>query len=284
MNHQVTLRNGITVPALGLGTWYLGENAATYAQEKKALSAGIDAGMTLLDTAEMYGGGAAEDLLGDVIRKYDREKLYIVSKVLPGNANRRHLNDALRDSMDRLGVDYLDLYLYHWRGGTPLAETVACLEEAKAAGKIRAWGVSNFDISDMEELWQVPGGKNCLVNQVLYHVGSRGIEYSLLPWMREHNVALMAYCPLAQAGSLRRGLMTNPALKAVAERHQATVAQVMLAFAIRDGHTIAIPRSAHAGHTLENAGADAITLTPEDLAQIEAAYPAPTRKEWLDMQ
>ena len=284
MNHLVTLNNGVTVPALGLGTWYLGENAAVRSQEKKSIAAGIDAGMTLLDTAEMYGGGAAEELLGDVIGRYDREKLYIVSKVLPGNANRRHMKYSLADTLDRLGTDYLDLYLYHWRGGTPLAETVACLEEAKASGKIRAWGVSNFDISDMEELWRVPGGQNCLVNQVLYHVGSRGIEYSLLPWMREHNVALMAYCPLAQAGSLRRGLMTNPVLKEIAAAHGATVAQVMLAFAIRDGHTIAIPRSSRAEHTLENAGADALTLTAEDLAKIERVYPAPTRKEWLDMQ
>ena len=161
---------------------------------------------------------------------------------------------------------------------------MSCLEELRAEGLIKAWGVSNFDIDDMEELWEIPEGRNCLVNQVLYHTGSRGIEFSLLPWMREHQVALMSYCPLAQAGSLRSGLFTNRTLQGIADAHGATVPQILLAWNIRDGHTIAIPRSSRAEHTLSNAAADEITLTKEELEAIDRAYPKPTHKEYLDMQ
>ena len=186
--------------------------------------------------------------------------------------------------MKRMGVEYLDLYLLHWRGSVPLAETVRCLEQLKELGKIKNWGVSNFDIGDMEELWRIPGGRNCQVNQVLYHMGSRGIEYSLLPWMREHRVALMAYCPLAQGGALRRGLLTDPAVLAVAEKHRASPIQVLLAWCIRDGHTIASPRTGHPDHTSENAGANALLLDEEDLALIDRQYAPPTRKMPLDEQ
>ena len=206
MKHTVTLRNGVQVPALGLGTWFLGENKAARAREMESLRAGVAAGMTLIDTAEMYGNGKAESLIKEVISDKKRDDLFLVSKVLPNNAGKHRLERALDDSMKRMGVEYLDLYLYHWRGNYPLEETVAELDRVKKAGKIKEWGVSNFDIDDMEELWQIPEGRNCLVNQVLYHTGSRGIEYSLLPWMREHDVALMSYCPLAQAGTLREGI------------------------------------------------------------------------------
>ena len=191
MKHTVTLRNGVQVPALGLGTWFLGENKAARAREMESLRAGVAAGMTLIDTAEMYGNGKAESLIKEVISDKKRDDLFLVSKVLPNNAGKHRLERALDDSMKRMGVEYLDLYLYHWRGNYPLEETVAELDRVKKAGKIKEWGVSNFDIDDMEELWQIPEGRNCLVNQVLYHTGSRGIEYSLLPWMREHDVALM---------------------------------------------------------------------------------------------
>ena len=194
MKHTVTLRNGVQVPALGLGTWFLGENKSARERELESLRAGVAAGMTLIDTAEMYGNGKAESLIKEVISDKKRDDLFLVSKVLPNNAGKHRLERALDDSMKRMGVEYLDLYLYHWRGNYPLEETVAELERAKKAGKIREWGVSNFDIDDMEELWLIPEGRNCLVNQVLYHTGSRGIEYSLLPWMREHQVALMTYC------------------------------------------------------------------------------------------
>ena len=284
MEHQVRLANGVKVPALGLGTWYLGDSQASREKEIEALRSGIDAGMTLIDTAEMYGSGRSEKLVGEAIAPYEREKLFIVSKVLPGNAGRRNMVSSLNASLKRLGTDYLDLYLYHWRGSIPLSETVDCLEGLRREGRIRAWGVSNFDIDDMQELFHIRGGRKCQVNQVLYHAGSRGIEYSLLPWMREKGVALMSYCPLAQAGSLRKGLFTNPVLQEIAAAHNCDVTQVLLSWNIRDGHTIAIPRSGSRAHTLLNAGADHINLTEEEIDMIDQAYPAPRRKIYLDMQ
>lgn len=185
--------------------------------------------------------------------------------------------------MERMGVDYLDLYLLHWRGGIPLSETVACMEKLKKEGKIRRWGVSNFDVEDMEELWSVPGGRNCSVNQVLYHVASRGIEYDLLPWMREHQVPLMAYCPLAQGGDLRRGLLSHPVLGEIAKKHEASVAQVLLAFVLRDGTTIAIPRTGRKDHAVENAEAAGLRLSEEELAAIDRAFPGPVCRQPLDI-
>lgn len=283
MKHMVTLPDGTAVPAIGQGTWFLGERTSAAEQEKQALTAGIGAGMTLIDTAEMYGSGKAETLIGKTIADKKREELFIVSKVYPHNAGRKNIFKSCMASMNRMGVDYLDLYLLHWRGGIPLAETVACMEQLKKEGKIRRWGVSNFDTDDMEELWSVPNGKNCAVNQVLYHVASRGIEYDLLPWMREHHVPLMAYCPLAQGGDLKRGLYEHPVLKQIAANHQATVTQILLAFVLRDGDVIAIPRTGKADHALENAAADAVVLTAEELAMIDRVFPAPTRKVWLEM-
>lgn len=288
MKHTVTLRNGDQVPALGIGTWYLGEDRTKRKQELESLKEGVHAGMTLIDTAEMYGSGKAEllvkEAMRDILKEMKREELYLVSKVLPNHAGKDRIETALDNTLMRMGVEQLDLYLYHWRGSYPLEETVAEFERVKKAGKIKEWGVSNFDIDDMEELWETPGGQNCLVNQVLYHTGSRGIEYSLLPWMREHEVALMSYCPLAQAGTLKRGLMTHPVLVGLAEKYNATVEQIMLAWNIRDGYTIAIPRSGKAEHTLQNAGADLITLSEEDYQAIDRAFPKPVRKEYLDMQ
>lgn len=283
MNRMVTLPDGAKVPALGQGTWFLGEQKAKAAQEQEALTAGIHAGMTLLDTAEMYGSGKAEELIGRTIAGMDRGSLFLVSKVYPHNAGRKNIFKSCMASMQRMGVDYLDLYLLHWRGGIPLSETVACMEQLKKEGKIRRWGVSNFDTADMEELWSVPNGEKCAVNQVLYHAASRGIEYDLLPWMREHHVPLMAYCPLAQGGDLRRGLYQNAVLNQIAAAHQATVSQVLLAFVLRGGDTIAIPRTGKAAHALENAGADRLVLTEEELSRIDREFPAPRRKVCLDI-
>lgn len=300
--HVVTLANGDRVPALGQGTWYLGDSRSTHDREAQALRAGVASGMTLIDTAEMYGNGRSERLVGDALdgvvveggqlreadgtraKTLDRDELFIVSKVLPSNAGEPDIFDSCDETLENLGVDYLDLYLLHWRGMVPLSETVACMEELIAEGKIRAWGVSNFDTDDMEDLWRVPGGQNCQVNQVLYHPGSRGIEFDLLPWMRDHGVALMAYCPLAQAGTLRGRLFRSPELAEVARRHNVTVPQVILAWDIRGGDTIAIPRSSRPEHTLENAAADAIELTEDDLALISRAFPAPSYKMPLDME
>ena len=284
MNHSVKLSNGAVVPAIGQGTWYIGETASKRAREIDAIRSGISAGMTLIDTAEMYGSGLSEKLVGEAIAGTAREKLFIVSKVLPSNAGKKNMERSCDATLERLGTDYLDLYLYHWRGSIALAETVACLEELKAKGKIRAWGVSNFDTDDMEELFALPAGKHCAANQVLYHLGSRGIEFDLLPWMREHGVALMAYCPLAQAGNLRRGLFENKTVAAVAEKHRCDATQVLLAWCIRDGSTIAIPRSSQKAHTLLNAGADAVRLDAEDFADLDTAFPPPSRKMPLDVE
>lgn len=199
--------------------------------------------MTLLDTAEMYGEGKAETMAGEVIRKYDRSRLFLVSKVYPHNAGKDRIFQSCENSLKRLGTDYLDLYLLHWRGSIPLKETVACMEELAARGKIRRWGVSNFRTHDMEELWSVPAGSHCAVNQVLYHLASRGIEFDLLPWMRSHGVPIMAYCPLAQGGDLRRGLFENDTVKKIAEKHRATVPQVLLSFVIHDGDNHCNPQS-----------------------------------------
>lgn len=283
MNRNVMLPDETPVPALGQGTWFLGEKKFQEEQEKEALISGVQAGMTLIDTAEMYGNGKAEELIGKAIKGMDRSQLFLVSKVYPHNAGRKNIFKSCMASLERMGTDYLDLYLLHWRGGIPLSETVSCMEQLKKEGKIRRWGVSNFDTEDMEELWSVPGGKNCAVNQVLYHVASRGIEYDLLPWMREHHVPLMAYCPLAQGGDLRRGLYQSAVLKRIAENHGATIAQVLLAFVLRDGNTIAIPRSSKKEHTLDNAGADSLILTEEDLAAIDREFAPPARKVYLDI-
>lgn len=285
---RIQLANGMKVPALGQGTWMLGEDSANREAELKALHAGVEAGATLIDTAEMYGDGRSESLVGEAIsslpNNLSRDDLFLVSKALPQNAGRAHIFDSCDATLRRLRTDYLDLYLLHWRGPVPLAETVDCMEELQAQGKIRAWGVSNFDIEDMEELWRVPDGPNCQVNQVLYHAGSRGIEFSLLPWMRNHSVALMSYCPLAQAGAIRRGLLEEPVLAGIAKRHGATPVQVLLAWNIRDGHTVTIPRTGSAEHACENAAAVQLELTAEDLAELDTAFPPPEWKMPLDME
>lgn len=279
----VRLPDGTMVPALGQGVWMMGDNPSKRAAELAALRAGIAADMTLLDTAEMYGNGRSEKLVAEAIQSTPRDRLFIVSKVLPSNAGRAKIFHSCDASLRHLGVSHLDLYLLHWRGGVPLAETVACMEELVQAGKIRRWGVSNFDVDDMKELWRVPGGDKCAVNQVLYHLGSRGIEYDLLPWLTQHQVPVMAYCPIAQAGELKAQLYTSPALQKVAQRHAATVTQILLAFVLRSGTVMAIPRSSSAAHTTENAAADAIELTAEDMEELNAAFPAPTRKMHLDI-
>lgn len=284
MEHMVKLAASGRVPALGQGTWYLGDEPAKREQEVEALREGIRQGMKLIDTAEMYGRGNSEKLVGDAIRIFERKDVFLVSKVLPENAGGKCLESALEASLRRLGTDYLDLYLYHWRGRFPLKETIRALEAAKANGLIRAWGVSNFDLDDMEELWRIPEGRNCVVNQVLYHMGSRGIEYRLLPWMRDHQVALMAYCPLAQGGRLCRSLLDAPVVRMIANEHGCPPAAIALAWVIRDGRTIAIPRTGRREHTLINAMADGIKLSAEELDRIDAVFERPCRKEPLDIQ
>ena len=278
MTRSVRLPDGTEVPALGQGTWHMGESGRAAKQEVAALKLGIELGMTLIDTAEMYGSGKAEEIVAEASAG-QRDELFIVSKVYPHNASRAGTVAACERSLQRLKTDWIDLYLLHWRGSHPLAETVAGFEALRATGKIRYWGVSNFDTSDMQELWRVPGGTACASNQVLYHPDTRGIEYDLLPWCTEHKVPIMAYSPVGQAGRLLR----SRALAAVAQRHGASPAQVAIAWGMRHGTVISIPKASTEAHVRENAVAGGITLTDADLAEIDAAHAPPRRKQGLDI-
>ncbi len=280
---HIRLNNGQFMPRLGMGTWYLGEFMKTREKEIEALRTGLDIGMNLIDTAEMYGNGLSEQLVGQAIRGYEREKIFLVSKVCPHHAGREKIHRSIRHSLRFLHTDHLDLYLLHWRGMISLQETVECMEELVSEGLIRAWGVSNFDLADMQELMEVPNGKNCAVNQVLYHLGSRGIEYKLLPWQKQHNIPLMAYCPLAQAGRLRAEILKDEVLKAVAESYHISVIQLLLSFVLRHENVIAIPRSGDKKHILENREAFDIKLEAEDLKKLNARFPAPMWKVPLEI-
>lgn len=283
MHDKIVLKNNVSVPRVGMGAWCLGDNPSTYNRELEAIQTGLNAGIKVIDTAEMYGNGRSEMLVGQAIKKYDREDLYLVSKVLPSNAGRKRIRESLSRSLDLLGTDYLNLYLLHWRGMVPLRETVECMEELVAEGKIRSWGVSNFDVDDMEELMHIPGGKNCAVNQVLYHLGSRGVEYELLPWLTQHDIPLMAYCPLAQAGGLRAELLGNRELMLIAEKYQITVVQLLLAFVLQKKNVFAIPRSSRKEHVLANWEVRNLTLDKEDMEIMDQAFPAPGHRVPLDI-
>lgn len=283
MREYLILRNGTKVPRLGQGTWMLGEQRHRRQDELEAMKTGIKAGMTLIDTAEMYGNGKSEELIGEVIKPLNREELFLVSKVYPHNAERPKIFESCKKSLSRLGTDHLDLYLLHWRGSIPLAETVACMEELVKEGLILSWGVSNFDTDDMEELWSVSDGRNCAVNQVLYHLASRGIEYDLLPWLREHQIPVMAYSPAAHGGDLKRNLYTDQVLLQIAENHRVSPVVVLLAFVLNQPDLIAIPRTGNPEHAAENGKAWEIKLTAEELTLLDRQYPAPNRKVPLDI-
>lgn len=273
----VTLPGGVSVPALGLGTWQMGEVKARAGEEIDSLRLGLDLGMTLIDTAEMYGEGGAERVVGAALEDR-RDETFLVSKVYPWNASRSGTIAACENSLRRLKTDRLDLYLLHWRGEHPLADTVAAFEELKAAGKIGAWGVSNFDVADMEELFALPNGANCAANQVLYNLGQRGIEYDLLPWCRTRGVAVMAYSPIEQGR-----LAHHPELIHIAKAYQATPAQVALAFLLRREGVIAIPKSANLRRVRENRDAVDLHVTEDDSAALDAVFPAPEHKMPLAM-
>lgn len=275
---QVVLPDGTAVSAVGQGTWYMGEGGRSAKAEAEALRLGIDLGMTLIDTAEMYADGGAEEVVGQAIAGR-REQVFLVSKVYPHNASRSGVPAACVRSLKRLGTDVIDLYLLHWRGGVPLAETVAAFETLRAEGKIRRWGVSNLDPADMRELLGVKDGGGCAVNQVLYNPEHRGIEFDLLPWQGERGIPVMAYSPVGQGGRL----LKNPALAAVAKRHGVSPAQVAIAWGLRHPHVISIPKAADPAHVRQNAAAAELALTPQDLAEIDAAYPPPKRATRLAM-
>ncbi|MCC6717455.1 MAG: aldo/keto reductase, partial [Acetobacteraceae bacterium] len=267
---KVALPDGTRVSAIGQGTWRIGEGGRGAAQEADALRLGIDLGMTLIDTAEMYGDGASEEIVGRAIAG-QRDRVFLVTKVYPHNASRTGIPAACARSLKRLGTEAIDLYLLHWRGGVPLAETVAAFAKLKEEGNIRAWGVSNLDPADMRELLGVAGG--CAVNQVLYNPEHRGIEFDLLPWQAQQGIPVMAYSPVGQGGRLLR----NPALAAVARRHGATPAQIAIAWGLRHPHVISIPKASDPAHVRANAAAVDLALTPADLAEIDAAFPPPRR-------
>ncbi|MBA1433699.1 aldo/keto reductase [Bombilactobacillus bombi] len=277
---NVTINQQI-LPALGIGTWEMGENPQTFNTEIAAIRTALDAGLRVIDTAEMYGNGQAERLVGQAIQSYERSQLFIISKVLPQNASARKMRRSLAASLKRLRTDYLDLYLYHWRGSVPLAETIATLQALQDEGKIRAWGVSNFDLEDMQELWQLPQGNNVAVNEDLYNLETRGIEYSLLPWQKQHQIPLIAYSPLGRGPILGNKMAQNPAVIKVAQKHQATVYQILLAWVIQQPQILAIPKSSSPKHWQDNLQALQIKLAPADLKILEQAYPKPEHKEPL---
>ncbi|WP_294762173.1 aldo/keto reductase [uncultured Lactobacillus sp.] len=277
---KVTINNQV-LPALGIGTWEIGDDPKLRDEEIAAIRAGLDAGLSVIDTAEMYGNGRSEELVGEAIKPYQRAKIFLISKVLPQNASRSKMRQSLQNSLQRLQTDYLDLYLYHWRGMVPLSETVSELQALQNEGLIRSWGVSNFDIDDMEELWQLPEGQNCVVNEDLYNLETRGIEYSLLPWQREHHVPLIAYSPLGRGPKMGSTMMKNEAVLQVAEEHEASTYQILLAWVMQQPDVLAIPKSSSSKHLLSNLKALDIELTPEDLQILEKAYPKPEHKEPL---
>jgi diketogulonate reductase-like aldo/keto reductase len=272
----VTLPDATLVPALGQGTWRMGEDSRRRKEEIAALRAGIDLGLTLLDTAEMYGDGATETLLGEALANV-RDQVFLVSKVYPQNAGRGRIERACEASLQRLKTDHLDLYLLHWRGSVPLAETIEGMEALVRAGKIQRWGVSNLDHGDMDQLFQA-GGERCATNQILYNVTERGAEFDLLPMLAHRAIPTMAYSPIGQGQ-----LPQSSALSAVAKRHGVTPFQVALAWALRDPMVIAIPKAGDSAHLKENRQALDLVLTATDLAEIDADFPPPTRKTRLAM-
>jgi diketogulonate reductase-like aldo/keto reductase len=273
------LRDGKTVSRLGLGTWRMGERRGERKAEVAAVRLGIESGMTLVDTAEMYGEGGAEEMLAEAATGPAaglRDRIYLVSKVYPHNASRKGAIAACERSLQRLATDRIDLYLLHWRGSHPLADTVAAFEQLRREGKIGAWGVSNFDADDMAELAELAEGGNCAANQVLYHPGGRGIEWDVLPDAARTGTAVMAYSPLGQGR-----VLADATLAGIARKHAVTPAAVSLAFVMRHPHVLAIPKATRLEHVRENMAAADLVLDAEDLAAIDKAFPPPRRKQPL---
>lgn len=273
----VTLKTGEKIPQLGIGTWHMGERRESRATEAKAIRAALDLGITLIDTAEMYGEGGAEEVIAEATAGR-RDGLYIVSKVYPHNASRAGVGAACDRSLKRLKTDRIDLYLLHWRGQHPLAETVAGFEKLKAHGKIRQWGVSNFDTDDMAELRGVAQGDRCVSNQVLYHLGSRGIDFEQVADHAKHNDMIMAYSPLGQGAILR-----NAALAKIGAKHRVSPAAVAIAWTMRHPHIVSIPKASNLVHVTDNFAAADLVLDADDLKALDAAFPPPKRKGALGM-
>jgi len=277
---QIEIAPGVDVPAIGIGTWYLGDRPTDRAMEVAAIRAGLEAGARVVDTAEMYGNGRSELLVGEALKGI-RDEAFLVSKALPGNASRRGTVAACEASLRRLGTDHLDLYLLHWSGPHPVADTIAAFEQLRAEGKIAAWGVSNMDPAEMEAIWRAPGGRNCATDQVLYNVTRRGPEYDLFPLLATHRTSVMAYSPLEQ-GRLFTG-QVGRTLAAIAADAGTTPTALALAWAVRDRRTVAIPKSADPERTVANLAALDLTLDAETLGRVDAAFPPPCRPVPLEM-
>lgn len=277
MTRLTQFPDGTTAPVLGQGAWEIGDDPARADSEQRTLSRGIDLGMTLIDTAEIYGEGRSERLIGEVIAGR-RDEVFLVSKVRPDNASEMRMMLSCEKSLERLGVDRLDLYLLHWSGRVPLDETVAAFEELVDEGMIARWGVSNLDIRSMHKLEAVDGGDRCAANQLLYHLGSRGVEYDLLPWLQARDMPMMAYCPLG-----RGKLLDDPVLVDIADRHNVTPAQIALAAVVRQDGVIAIPKASSIEHVEANAAALEVQLDAEDLERLDRAFPPPTQSAPLDV-
>jgi diketogulonate reductase-like aldo/keto reductase len=274
---KTKLPSGESIPVLGQGTWYMGDEPRRRAEEIATLRLGLDLGMSLIDTAEMYGDGASEKLVGEAIAGR-RDEVFLVSKVLPSNASRNGTIAACERSLKRLGTDRIDLYLLHWRGRTPFAETIAAFEALQDAGKIRHWGVSNMDVDDMSEIARASGGDAMATNQVLYNLTRRGIEYDLLPQAQARGLPLMAYSPIEQ------GRLTEyPEVEDIAGRHGVTPAQIALAWVLRQQGVIAIPKASTLSHVQDNRAALDVKLTEEDLAELDEVFPPPSGPESLEM-
>jgi len=276
------LPSGRKIPALGQGTWRMGEHASKRQAEIQALQLGLELGLTLIDTAEMYGDGGAEKIIGEAIQGR-REEVFLVSKVYPHNATSAGVQAACQRSLRRLKTDYLDLYLLHWRGAVPLTETIGAFQALKKSGVILDYGVSNFDKDDMEEAYPLPGGKQVVTNQVLYNLANRGIEWDLLPWCSDCRIPLMAYSPLGNNAAEQRKMLNNPTMKLLAARHDATPAQVALAWLLHR-NVIVIPKASNPEHVRENCAALDITLAPQDLKDLDHAFPPPDEKVSLEIR
>ena len=271
--------HGVRIPAIGMGTWHMGSDPQVYDQEKKTLQTGLKHGDNVIDTAESYGNGDSEQLVGDAIKDFSRHKLFLISKFVPAHAEPKLMKRSLTGSLKRLGTDYLDLYLYHWPGTVPLDQVVNGMEDLRKSGRIKNWGVSNFSKAQMQKLIQLPGGQNVFTDEVCYNVGYRNNDYDLLPWLHQHHIPMIAYSPVAGSGYYNVDLNKNGTLKQIAKKHHVSIFQIMLAWAIRDQQTLAIPQTSQPKHLVNNLKAESLRLDRNDLKLINQTFPRPATKQ-----
>lgn len=277
MEKIVTFRNKIKLPALGQGTWNMGESVATRAEELRALRRGIELGLAAIDTAELYGEGRSESLVGEAIAGR-RDKVFLISKIVPSHASHKGTIKACENSLKRLQTDYLDLYLLHWKGRLPFEETLEAMLRLQQDGKIRQWGVSNMDVGDLEKIKRLTSGNTCAANEVLYNLTRRGIEFDLIPWCEQEHLPVIAYSPVEQGR-----LLKHPVVMALAEKHKATAAQLALAWVLRKPGILAIPKASTVKHVEENYKSLSLKFTEEDLKELDRIFPAPKQKKRLEM-